>query len=82
MIDARLAGACVAMTATLLGISRVAVTEVRSAQRIRAKTTPLKRNSKQNQHWQKEMVHRMLRRSKVKVKVKLSRNRLWRPIAL
>jgi transposase len=48
IVDARIAGASVAKTASLLSVSRVTVSEVMSAYTNHVKATPAKRNSGRN----------------------------------
>jgi predicted transcriptional regulator len=50
IVGARLCGASVTKTATLLGVSRAIISEVMSAFTNRGKTISVKRNRGENQH--------------------------------
>jgi hypothetical protein len=56
IVGARLAGASVIKTVTLLGVSRATVSEVMLAYTNHGKTTSTKRTVRENQHLQREMV--------------------------
>jgi transposase len=56
IVGARLAGASMIKTATLLGVSKATVSKVMLAYTNHGKTATTKRNTGRNQHWQKEIV--------------------------